>query len=204
MKVGLEKTFILLAIITTLNCKAQIAPLYFADPDLPAGTYYKDLDNDLNKFEGTWIWQNGNNSFQITLEKKEHIPIDNNTKFSDEIIGEYRYTENGVEIINSLSRLNDSNISGYDHYISGTIIMNKYSPPLKCFDCTDDNKRIKICFHDPGTPHIPMDMILRHNIENAVEKLQVMIVGGGSYVDSTTYPNTPRIPFGEYLIFIKQ
>tara|TARA_R100001369_G_scaffold10707_2_gene23807 strand:+ start:7019 stop:7174 length:156 start_codon:yes stop_codon:yes gene_type:complete len=41
-----------LLIVSTLSCKAQIVDL---DSNLnePEGTYYKDLNNELNKFVGT-------------------------------------------------------------------------------------------------------------------------------------------------------
>ena len=38
-----------------------------ADPDLPTGTYYKDLNNDLDKFTGTWKSEENNNFFQIII-----------------------------------------------------------------------------------------------------------------------------------------
>ena len=35
------------------------------------GQYYKDTYNHLNVFEGTWVFQNGNTTFKLVLEKKE-------------------------------------------------------------------------------------------------------------------------------------
>ena len=38
--------------------------------DYQAGAYYKDDANELNKFEGTWLYTNGNTSFKLILQKR--------------------------------------------------------------------------------------------------------------------------------------
>jgi len=197
-------TIIVISSILSFSCKAQVTPLYKANPDLPEGTYYKDLDNDMEKFGGTWMWENGNTSFTMILDKEEHIFSESENVFHDMVVGEYQFIENGIEIINTLPRLNDASIIGHGFYLSGTAILHKNHPPLKCDDCTNDERRIKLFLYDPGTPHIPMQIILRHIVDNGIEKLQAMIIGGGSYIDSTTHPNTPRIPFGVYFTLVKQ
>ena len=176
---------------------------YKADPDLPEGTYYKDLNNDLNKFEGTWKWENGNNSFTIVLEKKEQILFSRSNQYNDLLIGEYKYVENGVEIVNSLARLQDNSVVGLSHYLSGATIMHKNHPPHKCESCTNEERRVSVYIRDPEIPLMGMRIILRHIVENNVEKLEGHVMGTGSYVSTLENPESPRINFGDY-VFIKQ
>ena len=198
-----NKLILFITIISLLSCKAQIAPLYKADPDLPEGTYYKDLNNDLNKFEGTWKWENGNNSFTIVLEKKLQVYDDTSNFYEDMLIGEYKYVENGVEIVNSLARLQDITIIGFSHYLTGVRIMHKNHPPHKCESCTNEERRVSVYIRDPEIPLMGMQIILRHIVENNVEKLEGHVMGTGSYVSTLENPESPRINFGDY-VFIKQ
>ena len=200
----MKNIFIILTLtLSILSCKAQIAPLYKADPDLPEGTYYKDINNDLDKFEGTWLWQDGNNSFTLVLEKKVQVHDDTANIYEDMIIGEYVYIVNNEELINSLNRLNDNSITGFSHYISGVRLMHKNHPPYKCTNCTNEERRISISIHDPETPYIPMQIILRHVIDNGVEKLEAHVMGNGTYIPPAGSIEDPRITYGDY-IFIKQ
>lgn len=200
----MKKTlFILVLLFTFLSCKAQIAPLYKADPDLPEGTYYKDLNNDLDKFEGTWLWQDGNTFLTFVIEKKEQVQSPSRNEFNDMLIGEYKYVENGVEIVDFLDRLDDPTIIGFSHYLSGVRIMHKNHPPLRCEDCTNDERRVKLFFHDPQTPRIPNQVILRHIIVDGQEQLQAKIMGNGPTVFPEGSEQSQRVPYGEYT-FIKQ
>ncbi len=61
--------FIVVVIITLSSCKAQNAPLYRADLDLPTGTHFKDFDNDLTDFVGTWKWQSNDSIVTIVFQK---------------------------------------------------------------------------------------------------------------------------------------
>ena len=62
---------IVLGCLTT-SCKAQKTPLWQADPDAATGSYYKDLNNDLNEFESVWEWPDGAKRLTIKLLKKEN------------------------------------------------------------------------------------------------------------------------------------
>lgn len=62
--------------------------------------YYKDIDQVLNPFEGTYLYTNGTTFLKVVLEKK--IMSFDGFKYSDLLIGEYQYVENGIEKINTL------------------------------------------------------------------------------------------------------
>ncbi|MEX2349794.1 MAG: DUF6705 family protein [Flavobacteriaceae bacterium] len=123
-----------LSIIFTISCKAQtIVPLKTSPLDAPENAYYKDLNNELNKFEGTWQYANGNTSFTMVLEKK--IKVDMDDYYNDKIVGWYKYIENGQVIINTLLNTNDFYI------IYGS-------------NLSDDGKRLIVHFEDPTRPKV--------------------------------------------------
>jgi len=73
--------------------------------------YYKDLNKNLDKYIGTWNFENDSIYFQIIIDKK--VRIDNFPKvniMSDELVSEFIYKNKGVEIYNT--KIEDSYISG--------------------------------------------------------------------------------------------
>ena len=74
------KNIILLFLVFLTNCKAQtiIVPLASCNIEMDKyfnGVYNKDVDNDFNKLEGTWLYQNGNTELLIVLQKKVQYHI---------------------------------------------------------------------------------------------------------------------------------
>ena len=68
--------------------------------DLPAGSYIKDIDGELDKFNGIWRWTNGNQILTFVLQKKEHQLNTQYNSYRDYIIGDYSYTvNNGISYI---------------------------------------------------------------------------------------------------------
>ncbi|MCX7551611.1 DUF6705 family protein [Xanthomarina sp. F2636L] len=194
----MKHIFILFSIISCLSCKAQ-SPLFMADPELPAGTYYKDMNNDMDKFVGTWKWDNGNSSWTITLEKVEYFLIGG--YYRDILIGEYQYIENGDLIINTLPLLNDSSVQGFEHYIAGSLILHKFHP-LPCEDCTTDERRVQLFFNDPQKSYQSGRLWLRHRIISGVEQLDARLYGEIKSVDTGAFGDG-TVPNGEYTL-IKQ
>ncbi len=60
------------------------------DTDLPEGTHFKDLDNDLDYFEGTWKWQR-NDSIVLFYKKKEEVYDSDYNQCEDYLVGEYKF-----------------------------------------------------------------------------------------------------------------
>ncbi|ARN78811.1 hypothetical protein BST97_12880 [Nonlabens spongiae] len=71
---------------------------------------FKDTNNNFDKFEGTWEYVDATSRLRIVLEKIEDY--EDNGYFSDVIVGNLIYEENGVEIINTLT--NPSTSQGSD------------------------------------------------------------------------------------------
>lgn len=125
--------------ILNINCAiGQIVDLDDRDGSIIANTYYKDTQNKLNQFEGTWVYDDGINYIKLILVKKYQFPEAN--YFEDILVGEIQYKNDGNEIINTLNKIN-ANYSDYDDYsISGNHFWYNHTP----FDeYTSDNFRLK-------------------------------------------------------------
>ncbi len=199
----------ILLCFTFLSCKAQtileIVPLESSRVK-PAYTYFKDVNNLLDKYEGTWKYQNGSTSFTITLEKIEE---DYNSAFKhyfDRLKGEYQYIENGIEIINTLPQLTQNTSNVHKGNIGGSHIIDK-DQILVCEDCTPNEKRVKLYFNDPARDYLNNNIILQtlqedNPVINQQGKIKVTILGRGGMIPPNV-PTVPRVPYGEY-IMLKQ
>ena len=138
---------LLLACHYIVIAQTPVIPIEGWDGTVVNGAYYKDTNNVLNAYEGTWLYTNGNTSLKIILKKKTMESI-NGIFYEDLIIGEYQYIENGVEKINRLNQMDANLIHIYNHSIDGnTILVSPYY--LNCTDCLPGEKRIYVGLSDP-------------------------------------------------------
>ncbi|HET8809140.1 MAG TPA: DUF6705 family protein [Flavobacteriaceae bacterium] len=140
--------FILIFFITTYNVNSQVTLVDLDDWNgMPEENhYYKDVDNYLDPFVGTWVYTNGNTSLKIVLEKK--VMAANPYYYEDLLVGEYRYVENGVEKINTLPTLTTIYGNQRSHNIVGNTVISKHQKP-ECGNCTPGEKRVNLGFSDP-------------------------------------------------------
>ena len=143
--------------ITTLLCftlNAQYTSIENLDisdssnsPDFPVyGVYYKDLNNILNPFVGTWKYTNGNNVFEIVLQKKL-MSSQNGYFYKDMLIGSYRYVENGIEKVNVINTHDISLVDGNLNPIRASSI---YTGKTRgCDACGINEKWIIGTIYDP-------------------------------------------------------
>lgn len=187
----------------TFACKAQ-SPIIDIDDrqtELIDGAYLKDVYNELDKFVGTWLYTNGSTSLKVVFQKKTQVFNDN--WYEDLLVGEYKYVENGVEKINTLSNLNNLQ-DVYDHNLTGCLIIYKKGFP-GCSNCEIGEKRVKIDFSDPSLnlEHLPeMYMGLRF-LNELVPKMQIDFAGKGTSVLPEGANGEPSLPFGRYVL-VKQ
>lgn len=190
--------------LITLSCKAQVIPLDGDESFKPnSNYYYKDTNNTFNAFQGQWKWENITTSSSITfiLEKKESL--DSGANFThDIIIGEYQYIQDGDILADTFENLNNPDFSGYLHSISGTLILSKWVSP-QCLDCEEGERRIQLSIKHDQYQGVYGKLIMRHFVENDIEKLHVIIRDGAWLSPDPTAPADIDIPFGEY-IMVKQ
>jgi len=160
--------------------------------------YYKDVNNFYDNFEGTWLYTNGTTSFKIVLTKEE---INYTGKYyEDEIIGEYQYIENGVELINTLGNTDTYNIS-----IWGSRLLKSHARPV-CNDCPIDERRLRIAFTDHTRNGLSAQVTLKKIMVGSQQALEAFIWGNGvGVIDPNNPPThtTMTIPYGTFT-FIKQ
>lgn len=142
----MKKTYLFLIILFGLTCRAQSPIIDLLDDDGSTinGAYYKDTNNILNQFDGTWLYTNGTTSFKMVLVKKELIYVNN--YYEDLIIGEYQYIKDGEELHNSLYRLDENLDNLHNHTINGNNFPTT-STPFEAY--TSDNFRIKLYLEEP-------------------------------------------------------
>ncbi len=198
-------TTLLFFTILCIACKAQtpVSPLYSnVDYGNTEGTYYKDTFNDLNRFEGTWQYTNGNTAFKVVLQKKEmyhyESPISTHHYYEDLLIGEYKYVENGIEKVNTLNFLSNTYNNPSEHYLAGNGIQ-KYNPNVSgiCIGCNPGDVQVRLILREPNVdiPGAYTTIYFKHYIENGVEKLEAeaTLRGNPSY-----NINDPNPTFDEY------
>jgi hypothetical protein len=143
--------FILLFISITA-CQAQ-SPIYDISEvrrGKVQGSYFKDLNNVLDGYDGTYLYTNGNNSLKIILKKKL---LSKGYHYQDLIVGEFQYIENGVELNNTLANINvNYTDEDVNHRITGGRIIT--GTKLGCSDCTPTEKRLRLSFVDNKSRNI--------------------------------------------------
>ena len=103
------------------------------------GQYYKDIDNELDYYNGTWLYNNGNKSIKLVLTKK--VKLYNGKIYNDVVVGGIEYKENNNTIVNTIPYLSNSYSYYMDYAISGSFLFNKDFYP-KCFDCQPNELRL--------------------------------------------------------------
>ncbi|QNK78347.1 hypothetical protein H7F37_04470 [Winogradskyella sp. PAMC22761] len=203
MKSIIKIITILIFTFSFFNCKAQspILPLKKWS-DEQENAYYKDLNNELNSFEGTWLYTDGNTSLKIVLEKR--LMQFNGDYYTDLIVGEYQYIENGIEKINTLSDLNLN--LGEEHNIFGNSLYSdcNYIP---VDDCVDGEIRLYLAIYDTLNS-LSSAIILHNRIINGQQALKANLWYNGGMITShpdDPEPTEPTIGWQtENMVFIKQ
>ena len=172
----MKKIFQILALITIFSCNAQtVVPITSGDYFEKTPNYYKkDVNNEFNKFEGEWVYTNGNTSLTFRLKKETQYQTNPTSNYQDLLVGEYQYVESGIEKVNTLANFDDSTISGYGHQISGGIYFHEL--PSYCIDNSQIQEvKIHVFIGDPNDDDISGLMILRYVNDNGTEKIQVCL-----------------------------
>jgi hypothetical protein len=196
---------IFVLLLLSINCKAQSPIIDIIDDDGSEviGAYYKDVNNLLNPFEGTYIYTSGSTTLKIVLVKK--VLQYNSQYYEDLIIGEYQYIENGIEKINTLNEINNVYIEQRFHKIDSNFLVNNNFKLFPCLDCFTNEKRLYASILDPSTNSYA-DIVIRKTIINGQEALKINIINfkkGLIIVNElATEPNF-SLPLEEYIL-IKQ
>ncbi|MEW5675797.1 DUF6705 family protein [Flavobacterium enshiense] len=193
---------IMVFIISLSSCKAQIVNIDNDNYSRIPGVYYKDTNNQLDRYVGTWLYTNGMTSLKIIIQKKYNNFNPSKNFYEDILIGEYQYIENGVEIVNTLPRLQDSSINSRNHFISGNYLLKHFYRPI-CNDCDEIFKRVRIHFKDPERDYMMTDAYIGYQENLPNDKMIFDLQMGTSLIPNDTSPQTTRVPAGHYIL-VKQ
>ncbi len=188
----------IISILTFISCKAQIVGIEEQTSE-EAGYYYKDLNNVLDLFEGTYLYNNGNTSFEIILQKK--VASSRNGIFTEDLlIGGYQYIKNGVEQTNTLNSINTFQSNGRFYPINGNNINEgKY----RCTECDINEKWLRISIE--GVNHVHSMFVRKVNISGA-EAIKIYILPAEIPGQFDTSPPLPPVilPVNQWITLIKQ
>jgi hypothetical protein len=192
-------------LLSLISCKAQtiITPIFNnATPTNNSNNYFKDVANDLNKFEGTWkhIDTSTNSEFIIELQKKIMVNDNDGSYIYDTLIGEYFYKKNGNIIMDTLADIYNASITASGHKIDGNNILHKYNTP-RCDSCDSSERRVKLLITHQTETDLMGYLTLRHIMDNGIEKLEARISNASIMGYSQT--SYEEMPFGEF-VFVKQ
>ena len=196
----MKKINYLLLLFISVTTYAQDTIISIKGDNWPRLTnaYYKDIDNDLNQFEGTYIYTNGTTEFKIVLVKK--IQQYNNRYYEDLIIGEYEYKLNGVVVVSTLNLIDVVYSNQRKHNIESNFLVKKTFRPNKCPDCATNELRLNASIEDVSTERFA-DIIFRKVVINGQEALKA----NTHHFSRSFIPNAQdfSLPRGE-MIFYKQ
>ena len=145
----MKKTLIFTCLLfSILSCKAQIIiqTLDNFDLDTPTGGYYQDTNYLLDPYIGTWTHTNGTTS--LTMKLRKVIRFYNGKFYSDLLVGEYQYIENGVEKLNTLNQFTIDYPLQYDHQLHSSDLLKTLDKPNPCITCNTTIPRVELMYSD--------------------------------------------------------
>jgi hypothetical protein len=192
------KIIIIILSLISISINAQILDLEEKNGTRINGSYYKDVYNNLNQFEGTYKYENGTE--KITMVFKKIINFYNGEYYQDLLVGEVKYEINGAVKFDNLSKINNNYPNPFSHDICGNSIITDLDRPV-CIGCTPNQKRARVIFfgrdnNDGGT------LILQKIIESGQpEKLKIWIrYNNRVLIDGELEPPGPLIKNGYYTL----
>ena len=166
------------------------------------GQHYKDVENLLNPFEGTWIFNDGKRFLKIILVKR--INHYNGSYTNDYIYGGYEYKVNNQTLVNTLIDANTLYTSRLKYSIYGNSILENDYQPI-CNDCDLNEIRLFLSLSVPASI-LNGSLIVKKTIINGQEAIKLNLTGSNStyYKDGTPPPPGDFVlPSGDYIL-IKQ
>lgn len=174
------KTFLLILFPVLSFSQSPIIDIQDYYGDDISGVYYKDINNLLNIYEGTYVYTNGNEMFKIVLVKK--IMQYNTLYYEDLIIGAYQYVVNGVERVNTLPQLDTVYTNQRRHSIDGSSLIDNNNRQWRCPECNPNEKRLSANIADVSTDRHAKLFLRRMTLNGQqVMKIKISRASGGTY-----------------------
>ncbi len=127
LKLLFMKNILILFIVCFINCKAQQQIVPLETKGIPVkNTYYKDLNNDLDPYIGTWKGVFENKIFIITFSKYKNF----NSLYEyykDRLVGKYKMLDSNGNELYSTYNLTDEDAKVISMGFVGSNNLNKLS-----------------------------------------------------------------------------
>ena len=146
-----------LTLTNMLTAQETIIPLEqrFGANNSLNNVYYKDVNLHLDKFLGTWLFDDGTTFLQITFIKKNVIENNTRNRHSDELVCEYLFKINNVIVYDTYglnseineylaNRISGCNLKGYNYNQIDLL----YSEPSTTNSCRGKGGELTLEFVD--------------------------------------------------------
>lgn len=191
-----------MAVLFCMSCKAQTYNLYNSSYGSVSGAYYQDSDGLLNPYVGEWTYENGSDTFIISLLKKKIFNASMNF-YEDVIVGEYRYVQNNDEKVNTLSAINDTHDSKVDYNLYGNVLINNSRLPM-CTNCSENEKRLELTFRESTRDALygPRAVLILKMSSAGGQPVIIATLNKTYAADSSVVPELSNfsVPYGVYTL----
>lgn len=185
----MKKIILINLLVFSLSCKAQNPILDLDDRYTNIqGAYYKDLNNILQPFVGTWKYTSADGTKSFTIKLKKLTMNFNTYNYEDMLVGDYQYTENNVVLLNTLPHFNQITNDYTTYSIMGNILYSK-NELAKCDECLPNEVSVSFLLSD-DVKDIAYGMYARisYNLDSGSTQPVMKIYY--LWTDGFTYPDT--------------
>lgn len=206
----MKKIIYITILLITALCAAQetVKPLEdYLKGDDQNNDYYKDTNSTLNKFLGTWVYDNGPHYFKIIFYKIEHKNIydlgfgtPTYNLYIDTIESKFLYQYNGVTVYDTYVNTNTYSKPWDSKIIAGSSIDNITQLSLSYSEPTNAHRRqrkgvLKITYNSSGFPIT--ETLTWNRVDSPMHKLLYRGPAGD-------LPDTTDFVIPENMVLIKQ
>ena len=186
----MKKIFLLsILFLSVLEGLAQdnVIPLeQFSVEAISLNDYYKDINGVLDKFVGTWIYDDGITYFKVVIQKEERISAindwDNTPIYFDQLVGNFELRLNGLTIYNTLNSTDNYPIN------DGYRITN-LNRKIKLFYSETDNNYTDSFYNTFGMYRSTLSLTYQPDLSNNVDQLlwNRITFNGKEPIDTSNY-----------------
>lgn len=202
---NLKKFLMIITLLVSVITQSQTIKDINAFPWAEPGVYYKDLNNVLDPFVGTYLYNDPatNTSFKIILQKKQGSLF--HSFYQDMLVGAYKFIKNGVVKVDTENDLLNNYPDGRSSVINGYMILD--GTERGCTDCLPNEKRILGSINDPNSTGFVDDLFIRKITVNNQEAIKIYIhhtLEGTRLEGTISLIIPPGYPVFEEFVLLKQ
>lgn len=189
---------LLLLIIVSCNAQSPVINLRDWKGENIVNSYLKDANNELDAYEGTYVFTSGDTIFKIKLKKV--IKAKTIRYYRDLLVGEMEYKIGNITLLNTLPQLNTVYFDQANHKIDGGSIFQNLELPV-CPECAPNEITLRLSIDD--TQYFAA-FFVKKTIINGMPALRVFKRTSGPITKTAGQPKTVSIIRDGDYIFIKQ